>query len=68
IDLQQSFADRCNNSMQMECSACQAACSSGAIHIEVGELPTVDKDKCNGCGECRSACYIGSVTLNLTQQ
>ncbi len=30
---------------------------AGAIHIEVGELPTVAQGKCNGCGECRSACY-----------
>ncbi|MEZ8035859.1 ferredoxin-type protein NapF [Vibrio crassostreae] len=68
IDLKPSFADSCNNYMQMDCSACQTACSAGAIYIEVGELPMLDKDTCNGCGECRSACYIGSVTLNLTQQ
>lgn len=66
IDLKPNFADSCNNYMQMDCHACQTACSAGAIKIEAGELPNVALDKCNGCGECRSACYIGSVTLNLT--
>jgi len=66
IDLKPNFADSCNNYVQMDCHACQTACSAGAIKIEAVELPSVALDKCNGCGECRSACYIGSVTLSLT--
>ncbi len=40
------------------CNPCVQACPKGAIIIEgdINNTPTVDYDKCNGCGLCISAC------------
>ncbi|NOH99235.1 ferredoxin-type protein NapF [Vibrio sp. 99-70-13A1] len=67
IDLVPRFMDSCNNYMQIDCQACVSSCPVGAIQIEQGELPLVDDSLCNGCGLCRSACYIGAVTLSVRQ-
>jgi Fe-S-cluster-containing hydrogenase component 2 len=40
------------------CNPCVDACPKGAITIEgdINSVPSVDYDKCNGCGLCISAC------------
>ncbi|MCK4512357.1 4Fe-4S binding protein [bacterium] len=40
------------------CNPCVQACPKDAIIIEgdINNTPTVDYDKCNGCGLCISAC------------
>ena len=63
IDLQPSFSTNCNNYLQMDCSACQQACPLQAISIEEGELPVVNSERCNGCGQCRSHCYMGVISM-----
>ncbi len=43
---------------EIPCNPCEAACAFGAI--EIGEpittLPTLDGEKCTGCGICASKC------------
>jgi Fe-S-cluster-containing hydrogenase component 2 len=40
------------------CNPCVTACPKGAITIDgdINEIPTVDFEKCDGCGICISAC------------
>ena len=40
------------------CNPCEEACPRGAITVgrEITGLPTLDAEKCNGCGKCVSAC------------
>lgn len=40
------------------CDPCVAACAKGAIAMEGGlnAPPTVDADRCDGCGVCIAAC------------
>lgn len=65
IDLQPSFSQGCNNNLQIECQQCQFSCPQSAITVEEDELPVLDSDLCNGCGQCRSSCYIGAISMVL---
>lgn len=37
------------------CKICEKSCPSGAIHV-VGNLATIDYDRCTSCGLCASKC------------
>ena len=40
--------------------ACAAVCPTGAISKRAGDgIVVVDREKCNGCGDCRPACPYG---------
>lgn len=43
---------------RIPCDPCVNACPHGAIMIigNINNIPTVDFDKCNGCGLCISSC------------
>lgn len=66
INLHPVFTNTCNNYLQMECQHCQMACPQAAISIEDGELPVLNEDLCNGCGQCRSSCYMGAISMQLS--
>lgn len=40
------------------CNPCQEACSRGAIQLfeKITDLPVIDFDRCNGCGNCIAVC------------
>ncbi|PMH43861.1 ferredoxin-type protein NapF [Vibrio sp. 10N.286.49.B3] len=65
IDLQPTFSQACNNYLQIECNQCQQLCPQAAILVEEDELPSLDKAKCTGCGQCCSHCYIGVITMQF---
>lgn len=43
---------------EIPCNPCEAACKFGAIHVgdPITNLPTMEHDKCTGCGVCVSKC------------
>lgn len=43
---------------QIPCNPCEKICPRGAIHVgeNITSCPTLDKEKCNGCGLCIAAC------------
>lgn len=43
---------------EIPCNPCEAACKFGAIMIgdEITKLPTLNADKCTGCGMCIAKC------------
>lgn len=43
---------------EIPCDPCETCCPKGAITIgkPITNLPKLDADKCNGCGNCVSAC------------
>lgn len=43
---------------QIPCNPCVGACARGAIQPmqDINDTPSVDYDRCNGCGLCISAC------------
>jgi len=43
---------------QIPCNPCEEACPRGAITVgrEITSLPTLDEEKCNGCGICMTRC------------
>ncbi len=65
INLRPHFDQICNNYLQIECQQCATACPRSAITIQEDELPTLNHELCNGCGQCRSACYAGAMTMRL---
>jgi ferredoxin-type protein NapF len=63
IGLRPLFSKGCNNRLSGECLICVDACPQQAISISPRQLPAIDEDLCSGCGQCRSACFIGAIQL-----
>ncbi|EAS44002.1 ferredoxin-type protein NapF [Photobacterium profundum] len=63
IGLRPSFSKGCNNRLSGECLICADACPQLAISVSSRQLPVINEELCSGCGQCRSACFIGAVQL-----
>lgn len=63
VNLRPNFSQSCNNYLQIDCQQCAVGCPQSAIRVEEGERPVVDEEKCNGCGQCRSHCYLGAISM-----
>ncbi|NCB82732.1 MAG: hypothetical protein EOM38_10105 [Bacilli bacterium] len=48
---------------QCEDARCQKACKKDAIYEEHG-IVKIDEKKCDGCGDCVSACSLGAIYVN----
>ncbi len=56
------FNSSCNARLFGNCQECQDDCPANAISIQPNQLPQINAS-CNGCAECISSCYIGSIAL-----
>ncbi|PJG59750.1 ferredoxin-type protein NapF [Aeromonas cavernicola] len=58
----------CLASAQVFCQRCQDSCEPRAIRFipELGRVPTptVDDQRCNGCGACVQDCPVGSIKVD----
>ncbi|OOF43335.1 ferredoxin-type protein NapF [Rodentibacter trehalosifermentans] len=57
--LRPKFSSTCLIKQHQTCTDCQTACPQQAISPEL----IVNKECCNGCGECKIACFTSAITL-----
>ncbi|PJG84388.1 ferredoxin-type protein NapF [Conservatibacter flavescens] len=62
-ELRPIFNQQCLSYGGQSCTTCVEACPKQAIYID-HEIQ-VSKD-CNGCGECKIACFMQAITLQLS--
>ncbi|KII75424.1 ferredoxin-type protein NapF [Vibrio renipiscarius] len=59
---------QCLAKQNVECRACNDMCESMAIQFSYGvgrvALPTLDHEKCNGCGACVAVCPTSSINVS----
>ena len=54
----------CDNLMSY-CDNCEEACQYDALIWKNDEIPSINIDKCIGCGSCISSCFIGAIWVEL---
>ncbi len=59
--LRPEIAAHCVQKKGQPCQSCQQACPQKAISAQLG----IDTKKCNGCGECKIACYVAAIGLRV---
>jgi MinD superfamily P-loop ATPase len=45
------------------CYTCKDRCLADAIKSLSGCDPTIELDRCTGCGQCTSACFVQAITI-----
>lgn len=45
------------------CNECETSCPVSALQWQDKQIPTIDHDKCIGCGLCKNDCYIEAITM-----
>ncbi|MDN6087902.1 MAG: 4Fe-4S dicluster domain-containing protein, partial [Enterobacterales bacterium] len=65
--IQAEIQTNCLTQKGIECRSCQDACEPYAIrfapHLSGIAKPTVDLDKCTGCGECVRGCPVDAIRI-----
>ncbi|OOF60154.1 ferredoxin-type protein NapF [Rodentibacter myodis] len=57
--LRPQFSSDCLIKQHQPCTDCQTSCPQQAISPTL----TVNSEVCNGCGECKIACFANAITL-----
>ncbi|WP_373767413.1 ferredoxin-type protein NapF [Glaesserella sp.] len=60
-ELRPVFNQRCLQKNKQPCNTCRQACPQQAILPDL----TLDNEKCNGCGECKIACFVNGIELKI---
>jgi ferredoxin-type protein NapF len=62
-----AISDACLAHVGVVCEACGDACPERAIRFSLRHggppLPSLDEDRCTGCGACVPICPIGAISL-----
>ncbi|ACE62390.1 ferredoxin-type protein NapF [Actinobacillus pleuropneumoniae] len=61
-ELRPQFSTACLHTKGQPCDSCIQSCPQQAISPEL----TINHDLCNGCGECKQACFMAAVSLKGT--
>lgn len=56
---------QCLGRMDDLCRMCEIGCPRTAIFFNQQNQPSVDTEKCDGCGKCKLVCYHGDIRLSL---
>ena len=63
-----AISDACLARLGVVCQACGDACPERAIGFALRRggppLPTLDEDRCTGCGACVPICPVGAISLS----
>ncbi len=46
-----------------QCGACAGVCPEGALVLEPGAYPVIDRARCTACGKCAAVCTSGALVL-----
>ncbi|WP_019615729.1 4Fe-4S dicluster domain-containing protein [Psychromonas ossibalaenae] len=65
IGLRPFFLKSCINCISGNCQTCVDSCPQQAITVSQKKRPELEKSKCDGCGRCRSACYVSSIEMKF---
>ncbi|MBW7982379.1 4Fe-4S dicluster domain-containing protein [Enterobacillus tribolii] len=61
--LRPSIATGCLGRRDDECRLCVYACAKQVLSFNAGGEVLFDESRCDGCGECKTACYHGYISL-----
>lgn len=61
-ELRPVILENCVQKQGQTCERCQKICPQQAISSRL----MIDHEKCNGCGECKIACYVSAIKLDRT--
>ncbi len=59
-----SVSSTCDN-LTSYCDNCSDSCAHSALSWAEDSQPTIDSEKCIGCGACTSSCFISAIQMNL---
>ena len=66
-DLRAAIGDTCLTLRGVVCQSCRDTCPSGAIRftpaLRSAPRPTVETDRCTGCGACVAGCPVQAITV-----
>lgn len=64
--------DTCFELQGVVCGNCRDVCATRAVRflaLAAGtSRPVIDPSRCNGCGDCVSACPAGAIALTATRE
>ncbi|UKH25305.1 ferredoxin-type protein NapF [Actinobacillus pleuropneumoniae] len=61
-ELRPQFSSACLQTKGQPCDSCIRSCPQQAISSQL----TINNELCNGCGECKQACFMAAVSLKGT--
>ncbi|OOH92114.1 ferredoxin-type protein NapF [Pasteurellaceae bacterium 15-036681] len=57
--LRPKFQSHCLQKNSQSCHTCQQTCPQQAISPQL----EIDNEKCNGCGQCKIACFVSAISF-----